>query len=215
MKGLLYKDGYLTWKYGKSILLFTLIWMVMMVWTDSLFWGIFPFLFAVMNTRMTFSYDEQTKWNSFLVTMPVSRKQMAEEKYLLVFLNIAAIAVLEIMIGLAAALFSKEVWLTADTLLILGTGIGAAFLYSAIELPMIFRLGLERSRIWLFGMTILVFALVGGGAAITQSAFLSESGMVQNEGAFYTAIVSVLAVGIAAYVISLFISARIMESKEF
>ena len=107
MKGLLYKDGYLTWKYGKSILLFTLIWMVMMVWTDSLFWGIFPFLFAVMNTRMTFSYDEQTKWNSFLVTMPVSRKQMAEEKYLLVFLNIAAIAVLEIMIGLAAALFSK------------------------------------------------------------------------------------------------------------
>lgn len=97
------------------------------------------------------AYDERAKWDRYALSMPLSVKDLVVSKYLLGYLMLAAGAALKL---LAMALpIGNGSDFTSFVLTI-----AVSLLYLALQLPILFKFGVENGRI---GMMIVsgVFAI--------------------------------------------------------
>ncbi|MPM01421.1 hypothetical protein SDC9_47661 [bioreactor metagenome] len=124
--------------------------------------------FAVMFTMMlpisSFAYDELARWEKYGASLPAGRRGMVGGKYLLVvLLGAAAVA----MIGVAAllmTLFSDR----AQAGLMLQTGVVltcAGTLINCVLLPLLFRFGAEKGRLFMMGIFVVLFL---GGVSVVK-----------------------------------------------
>lgn len=145
MKALVRKDLYMLQSFGK---LFLLVFTLFAVVPDLQF---FPYssTYAVMLSLYLMQSDEQCKWDSLLPMLPISRRLVVLEKYLLGWAYLALMTVV--------ALVSQLIWVRFDmmpldgqyfTMLCIDLAIG--FLMQAVSLPVIFRFGTNRGRPVLF-----------------------------------------------------------------
>lgn len=160
MRGLILKDFINLKKNLKIFGILTILYGVMsMASGDAGFFStVFTVLFAVL-TLSLYSYDEMAKWDSFALTMPISKDNIVQGKYIMMLL----LTLIGIIFG---ALFSVFICLATggDSPLsgIQNCGIAAAiviFFYS-ITLPFITKLGVEKARLILFAAYIIPFAIV-------------------------------------------------------
>ena len=119
MKGLLLKDLYCLGQNVKSLLFILVIWgLVFLPQKDG---GLLLISLSMMVSAMfTFtlsSYDRQVKWDTYALSMPLSRTAMVQEKY-----------IVSILMLMAAAAISFP--LTGLAWLIRTGGIDAEFLYA-------------------------------------------------------------------------------------
>lgn len=116
-----------------------------------------PAFISVMAMMSTFSYDEYNKSDVYITTFPDGRKQAVKAKYLstiiIVFIAIILTFVLSIIIGNIQGDINVEE--------IIATTVGCmagVFLLQAILCPLIYKFGIEKSRIGIF---IGIFGIVG------------------------------------------------------
>jgi hypothetical protein len=192
-KGLLLKDIYELWGQAKTVLILIAVFLLLGS-AGTGFSGIGLLLCAMLPTNCI-GYDERAKWNRYALSMPLSVRDIVFSKYLLGYLGLAVGVLVKVLSMFLP--FSTGGW---NSLLLT---LSVALLYLALQLPILFRCGLESGRIWM--MLISVFFAV----AVT---FLGEMSMVPElELGKYSWVLLVLA--ILLQIPSIALSVRLFRSR--
>lgn len=164
MIGLLIKDFYVLGRTAKIYLAMIAFYLVLAVtgaFTFTMVGG-FLVMFIMMLPISSFGYDEVARWDSFVAALPVGRRGIVGEKYLLVLCLSAAAGVLLIA-------FSIVLWLAKGGSLsdMIDTGLAClavGLFINGLLLPFLFQYGAEKGRIIMMIIFAVTF-LIGFGAA--------------------------------------------------
>lgn len=195
MKGLLLKDWYQVRTNMKTMYLTVAF--VLVIWvlsTSSAY--VFPVSYAAIFLGILpvnlLTYDQSVGWVEYGRTLPVSKKTLVAEKYLVGLLCAAAAVVIG---GLFITVISLRTGTTPDkdALSLLAGSVCAILLINGIMLPLYYRFGAEKARM----LYMLMFA--GMGAALGGGTVLMDA-VPEPDAAI--AIVGVLAAVLVLYALS-------------
>ena len=222
IKGLLKKDLYNLASYKTSLIIVVLFCGIAIIGTDAIYWGsIIIGMIVGMISLSTFSYDEMAKSNRYILTLPVTRKEIVLEKYILAI----GATILGSLLGFVLTLLignimnyvrpDRVIDISIETLLATTVGgfFGVSFI-QAIQIPSIFKWGAEKGRIQMF-IVLLFFVLIGTGVGflIRESGFTIDitklESVLKNFGVAFLIILSLI-----MYFISYKISYKIYKNKE-
>lgn len=214
MKGLLAKDLALMMQRGR-IFIFLLVWGIVMAMimdnnTYTIGWVV---MIATISSISTISYDEYDNCMPFLMSLPVTRREYAIEKY--IFSAAAGVIswVLAVLIGTIAGIVKGNLLPTGQDFLGLLVFLPIVLLIISVMIPPQLKWGPEKGRtvmMVVFGVVAVVIFLVeryAGGADDAVEALDSLS----LTGVFF----GVAAVCLALTALSIWLSIRIMEKSEF
>lgn len=222
IKGLLKKDLYNLASYKTTLMIITLFCGIAIIGTDAIYWGsIVIGIIVGMISLSTFSYDEMSKSNRYILTLPVTRKEIVLEKYILAIgatiLGSLLGFVLTLLIGNMMNYVRPDnvIDINIDTLL--STSIGGLFgvsVIQAIQIPSIFKWGAEKGRIQMF-IVLFVVALIGagGGFLIKESGLSVDIEKLENTLKSFGWIILVI-LSFIIYFISYKVSYKIYKNKE-
>lgn len=154
MRGLLLKDTYVVLKQAKVYLFLMLVFALIPVG------GMFSYAicFAAILPVTALAYDERAKWDRYAAAMPYSVRDIVRSKYVFgYFLTFLMTLIAIITRGIKAAVLGKSG--LAEMLMIICIICCVALLMLTINLPIMFKFGVEKGR--LFYMVPVIVALVG------------------------------------------------------
>lgn len=166
MKGLIIKDLFNLKKYAKLVAgMFLILTVYAIVLKDTTFLtAMIPLYFAMM-TITSFSYDDLAKWDSYALSMPITRKDMVLSKYLLaLILQVVGIAI-SIVITIIIS-YTGGNTLDWDQIKISLAIMGAVTVFISIILPLIYKFGVEKSRLSILTVCFIPTILVVLGAKV-------------------------------------------------
>lgn len=203
MKGLLLKDIFTLAKQLKFFLLIILIWSLIPNFSASCF----AIVYAALLPVSALAYDERSKWNTLAAMMPYSKKDIVLSKYLLGYILVgivSAVSVISkiILLTLGSSATDKEDIAATLAIMLVAT------VFSSINLPFMFKMGVEKGRLIYF---ILVFALVAGGMAAFNITDFELSNSSAN--VFSAAIICITAT-VLINVASIIISLKVYNNKD-
>lgn len=207
MSGLLLKELYMARKYCRLHLVITVLFlgMAMLPSAENLFLLFYPSAMASFIPVTLLSYDTQSKWDVYFDTLPTSRAQYVSAKYLIGLILGELVLALTAVTQLLAIRLNGEIGL--NQLLPLLWGLQAITLVlPTLCLPPIFKLGVEKGRIWSLVMIAVTF---GGGAGLTVG--------VKDWGSFSlpgNLSVWLLLGAVVLYALSWLLSIRLYRSRE-
>ena len=217
IKGLIVKDILQLKSYWKSLVLIAVIFILSAIPQDEGEGSItvmLPIMMALgfgMFSIASFNYDEASKADRYILTMPVNRKNIVLAKYILTFSATAIGTVVGIIISLGILTFIQTAWFDMSELIV--GAIGGMFgigLIQSIQIPCIYKMGAEKGRIF----AILV-AMVAGIFAGSLAFITVDSGTEFSTTLDLAVVGAILGVAIIIiYFISYLISCRIFEKKE-
>lgn len=212
MSGLLVKEYYTLRRYLKQYILLFIFFGVVSVYLDSAIY--FQAMVTMSMCMLVFtgmSYDAVAGWDKFVMTMPVSRKDVVLSKYAsCVIYAVGAIAVSTIFSVIINSIHPME-----NSSLILMAAMAATllcliFIIYSILLPMIFKLGVEKTRILMIAVIMIpVFLILGAADYLPETV----SNFIEQHAAIFGAAGVIMSVLI--YFVSYFISVSIFGKKEF
>ncbi len=148
MKGLILKDISIITKHLKIFLL--LIVFLSISSAGSL--AFFAFFYGAMLPSTAFAYDERSKWNDLATMFPIKKSDIVFSKYLFGYL---AIALCGIIIATSAILGPLVIKIESTiNLNMFILALSTSLYFIAINLFLNFKLGVEKSRIFLVIMLI-------------------------------------------------------------
>lgn len=231
MLGLIKKDLLLL-KTNTKVFIFIILFYILFGVTSDFGPAIITAMLTMVMGMMvlsTIQWDEQTKWHSYALTTPVSRKMLVISKYLLSLITIAIGAITGFICSIIVALIKNLVFnapkysFDTEALVITFAVFAVMLLINAILLPAIYKFGVEKSR-------IILLVLVGLPVFIISVLAATISGLISSgtiNGTFLTnaitwleakpALLAVIAVILLIAVIaaSCKLSIKILEKKEF
>lgn len=208
-KGLIYKDLFLLKEAFPIValaVLFLLFTIILGFSGGFLALCIMLMVFAVKVVESTLIYDETDGWDSFVLTAPVSRKEIVRSKYLLQILFLAGAFLISAVILLLISLvpmFSGEEWL----FLMLFVGFCYALVYGAVVIPIYLKFGQHASRYLAFAILVVVAGLYGATFGITM--------FLEFAASTIPLLIGVLVLSLAAYGVSYLVSRKIYAKREF
>ena len=200
MKALLIKDLLSLKGQAKSLLLVLAVWFVISFINGSgLFFTALSVIYGMLLPLTTLSIDEKSRVERYMMSMPVTRAELALSRYVLGVLGLLALGAL----GIGACL------VIGDSL---EEAIGAsaacfciALLLLGLTLPIVYKFGTDKARVICIAVYMVAFLAVGFIAA--------HFGIEPDDlsGAFF--LLPLLSV--AALALSARISVKIYDRKEF
>ncbi len=222
IKGLLKKDLYNLASYKTTLMIITLFCGIAIIGTDAIYWGsIVIGIIVGMISLSTFSYDEMAKSNRYILTLPVTRKEIVLEKYILAIgatiLGSLLGFVLTLLIGNMMNYVRPDNMIDINIDTLLSTSIGGLFgvsVIQAIQIPSIFKWGAEKGRIQMF-IVLFVIALIGAGVGflIKESGLSVDIEKLENTLKSFGWIILVI-LSFIIYFISYKVSYKIYKNKE-
>lgn len=214
MRALFYKDLCVLQNMLRMYVLFVVLYTGLMVWMeDSSFMALMILSMFSMLPVTALTGEQNTNWGRFGQTMPVRRRTMVTEKYLLGLVGLALAAVVSIAMILGTAALRGQPLDWSGTLVLVGIGVAMCALQQAITLPLSFWLGGERGRFILLGGMVLVMVALGAlGSWMEEGLPGWLVSLLASPWLLTTITVVVLAV---LLVISWRISAAVYRNKEF
>lgn len=202
MKGLILKDLYMMRKYNMSFLLIFAVFMVVSFFGgENSFFTVYPVLLAGILPVNLIAYDEKSKWMSYAVVFPYSRRQIVTVKYIITAVVYAVILLLTFVVQwLKATVYGGDI---SDNVSIISVLAPVGIMPSAVMLPLIFKLGVEKGRIvYILGICIIC-ALI---PMFTMSEDISiDIGAAQ---------LMIIIIPILLFIFSWFVSVRVFEKRE-
>ena len=222
IKGLIKKDLYNLSSYKVSLLILVIFCAIAIIGTGSINFG--PIIICTilgMISLSTFSYDEISKSNKYILTLPTNRKEIIKAKYILAIgatiLGGILGLVLTIIIGNVMNYFRPENLIDLNYGSLIATTIGGMFgisLIQAIQIPSIYKWGAEKGRVQMFILVfVLVLLVLGIGYLIMSSSLNINLATIENIMNQYGIIILLILMAIMYY-ISYRISCRIYINKE-
>lgn len=153
MRGLLIKDYRLLWNQRRTFGIMMLIWMIVVVTNTNPVFAVSYLIFicSIMSIN-TISYDQHEKGITFLLSLPISRKQYVREKYLLFLINLAAAVVFSVLFILIPGNIEGTVVIYL---------IGMVVLAISVMMPVSMIFGAEKGRLVIiaFGAIICIIGV--------------------------------------------------------
>ena len=197
MIGLLRKDQTLLWSsYGKNFLLVGALYTIMSCLSDSMVFVLYALVFlGGMYAVSTLSMDEQSQWDAYVRTLPVTPGQIVGSKYLLTlgwcalcFALAAAVWVIKTaVLGTLAQSWAATLAGCLSALLVV-------LLYCALTLPLSYKLGAAKAR----SATMVLLTLLMAGFILAGIALSSGNGTLPSMAENLAAINDVQVVGVLA-----------------
>lgn len=207
MKGILLKDLYVYLKGGRYLVFLSLLYCIMAAGGSNTFFLSCGVLFLAMTPITVMGYDERSKWDQYAVMLPYSRQNLVLSKYLLAFIGIMIALLVYVGASFLFLLAGREISM-AGVFQMVSINLCGALFYVSINLPIMFRFGVERGRIGFLALTAL---LVGGIVALGVIASDMEAAF-QIPVWKITAAVFVLSA--VMFVVSIAVSKAIFEKRE-
>lgn len=213
MKGILIKDLYVAAKQCRYLLISPIVFIAISVFgqnTGTLFFAFFASLLMSMFPMTIMSFDERSRWDVFSIALPYKRSDMVLSKYVLSMAGNIAAAALYFVISL---IVNAGNWDLEFNFSIAVIAASFGFIYTAIAFPPIFKLGVEKGRIW-YLVSIVAISAIGGGLAENASGFFTpttEPIPMENLSAGLIA----FPISVILVVISALISIKFYEKREF
>ena len=152
MKGLLIKD----WKTLLKQMKVMLVIVVVFACIPGTYMAAFALFYAAMLPITALAYDERAKWDELAAMMPYTAKAIVGSKYVLgltLVLPVLALSMLSRLIVHSAPIVSE------DTMSLLITAC-LSLVLMAIDLPFMFRFGVEKGRL-IYILLTCVFVVAG------------------------------------------------------
>ena len=166
MKGLILKDFYMLIGYCRAFIFMFIVFPLLYIFSPT---NTFLLLYPVMLTTMLpitlLAYDERFKWNIYAESMPYTRKDIVNAKYLILLL----FSIFSILLNGGVLIIQAVITNTfhfQESCILLGIFILFSITPISIIFPFMFYLGVEKGRIaYMIGMGIIA----GGACAISFS----------------------------------------------
>lgn len=204
MRGLIMKDMLTIAKQAKAFLILILFFAV----TPNFSGSSFALVYTAMMPISALAYDENCKWDQLAAMMPYNVRDIVLSKYLLGYICLLVTGALSIA-SLYVTAAVKGVPAAGED--IAGVIVMACFalILLAVNLPCMFRLGVEKGRLMFMAMIgIIVFLVVGFGDNIAEGINTAYAG-----GNFAVSAGVAAALAIAANVVSIAMSERAYKKK--
>ena len=160
MKGLLLKDWYMTVKYCKSYLLIVGVFMAVQALSPNYFYSFYAGIMAGLIPVTLISYDERSKWTVYSCALPYTRAQLVSAKYIVGgAAQLAAIAVMGTV--QAVKLCAAGSFTLGGFAGFLALQLFVSSIICSINLPFVFKYGVEKGRISYYIIIIASFAVIG------------------------------------------------------
>lgn len=109
MKGLLYKEFLSLKKYLNALGLLLVLYFGISVYSREVsFFAGFSAMAAVIVTFSAFTYDNYANWDRYALSLPLSRKNLVQGRYLFALIIVAVCLILNLVCGGIILLFSQE-----------------------------------------------------------------------------------------------------------
>lgn len=215
IKALLLKDLLELKTYKKSLFIILLLYIFYIFFqskeTNGSYIGVLMIMLIFSMIPMsTFGYDERTNTSRYLNTLPISRKEIVLEKYILTFISIVLGAILGSIISIILAYLSTRSIPNVNSMLpyIMG-GILGISLIDSIQIIAIYKYGMEKGRIMLYVMIlglVLVITLL--------SYILPKDISLPNINNNYVMVLIIAIIVFIIYYVSYKISYNIYKKKD-
>ena len=222
IKGLIKKDLYNLSSYKTSLIIVIIFCGIAIIGTGNINFG--PIIICTiigMISLSTFSYDEISKSNKYILTLPTNRKEIIKAKYILAVGSTILGGILGIILTIIIANIMNYV--RPENLIdlnyesLITTTIGGMFgisLIQAIQIPSIYKWGAEKGRVQMFILVFILIVLVAGvGYLIMKSSFNIDLSKIENIMQQY-GLILLLALMAVMYYISYKVSNKIYNKKE-
>ena len=202
MKGLMKKDFLMLWRASRAFLLICVLFIAMSaISQDNIIFLFMPIMISGLLPSTLLSYDERCKWQEFSGALPVSRAQLVSAKYLLGLGCMTLILLVTLIVHLIVRRFPTQTLLS-----MLGAIYGLSLFISAVSLPMMFKFGVEKGRLWYYATLVLVGGASGASAGVTTDLF--------SEGLpSFLWLIPVL--GVVIFALSWLLAIRFYQKREF
>lgn len=210
MWGLIKKDLYVLKGYIGTLLLFLLCFSALAIQTPSmLFIGLMVLPYMAMT--VTFSYDQNANFNSYALTLPITRREIVKEKYMLLIGTLFLMFLLTVLLtGIVTYFQTGNVSIMKIASIPFGTFL-AMLSISLFQYPIIYKIGLEKGRIYTIIIAAIIAAIAGIlGTQIGNTGMNSELILLFQKYGLW-AIACIVLVG---YYISYRMSVRILQKKD-
>ena len=208
MKSLILKDLLAFQSYVKTLVLFVLFFTIITFsMDDASFLSGMIILWMAMLPISSFSYDQHAKWDLFAQTLPVTRKQIVQAKYVLGLLFVGFATVLAIILNsIVSSVKSLPIeWnVLIESNLMIGL---VALVFLSILFPLIYKYGVEKSR-----MLIIVVVAI---PSIVFIYFSNNNLQLLNNVTSQTLLAGGVLAAIIVMVISYIISLKLYTAKDF
>lgn len=203
MTGLILKDFLNLKRHSKIYLALIIFYFILGIANEEFtMLGSMITMMAVILPVTAMAYDEKNNWDRYVLTMPVSRKDLVLSRYILSLIFLISAFFMSILLSL---LFGSDSFIE-DVLVNSGILAFGIIIVSAI-FPILFKYGVEKGRIF---MMLVLFAPT---AAIV---LLSKLGFTLPDEESVKALLYFLPVIVAAVsAVSILISISIYGKKEF
>ena len=205
MKGLLRKDFYMIWKYGRMLLLMSVVFLAVGTIGENdqnFFFLVYPVLFGGVLPVTLISYEERFGWDRMCDTMPVSRATVVDERYVCTLLCFLVIFFLTLLAQAAVKLpQGKGRELLGLAALLPSFGLAAP----ALMIPITLRFGVEKAR-------IVYYVIIGVCVAVGLMVMSGDRSMGSNMGVANLLLVPLGT--LAAFAVSWIVARKIYEKRE-
>ncbi len=206
MKGLVLKELYAAKTTLKSALTSAVVFTVMAIWMKSPgYLGAAIMILISTCVINSIAYDESSKWDMMLITMPVTAKQAVGAKYVsfLLFDGIGFV-----YSGVIYAIIEKDL----PGALIFGGSMAVAVIpYMSLLVPVYIKYGVQKARMIFFAAIFLPILLIVLLASVADDIGISIISQANEIAVFIT----LLAVAVLCFIVSLNVSAKIYSKKDF
>lgn len=156
MLGLIKKDLLMARGNLKTIVIMLVVFTLVAIDGNNNF-SFIPAFISIMIMMSTFSYDEYNKTDAYISSFPNGRKNAVKSKYLTTLLVVFVSIIITFIISITVGYFKNNINMEEIISTTLGCGL-AIIIIQAILYPLIYKFGVEKSRIGLF---IGAFAITG------------------------------------------------------
>ncbi len=217
MKGLILKDLLQLKTYKRTLIVFVIVFIATSLTQENT-----RNLLVVMMTLglgmfsiATFSYDEMAKADRFVLTLPLTKKEVIQSKYTLVVTATILGAILGMLVSIILSLaIQKELPNVQELVTLAIGGIFGIGIVEAIQIPCIYKYGAEKGRIQIFIFMAIIAFVIGGIIFIGEKMSISflTNDWIYNFINFLPILLVILTAVI--YFISYKIAYRIYSKKE-
>lgn len=219
MIGLLRKDQTLLWTtYNKNFLVVLLCYTAMIFASDSLIFVMYALIFlGGLYVSSTLTLDEQSQWDTYARTLPVTAAQIVGSKYLLsvawtliCFLLSQSLCSLS---GLARGNLADQ-WHNYLAGNLAATAL--VFLYNTLTLPLSYKFGAAKARsVTIMATGVLVGVSVLGIGQLLRTSDAEQINLIPVDSALgvFLVLLAFLAVSLVLFFISWLVSTAIYRNK--
>ena len=171
-----------------------------------------PIFISIMIFITTFSYDDYNKWNTYAITLPLSREKIVLAKYMTSLLLMVGTVLITFLLSFVIGTVNHSFDFDEVFPMIFG-GLFALVLLQSFMYPLIYKFGTEKGRIGLFVGVFAVSGLVGYLVNRVKIDTTALNGFIQFFNQYVILLLSIAMV--ILFVGSYFVSKRIYLKKEF